>query len=359
MNIILAPDSFKGSLSSVAVAEAMEEGVRKVVADAHCVKISMADGGEGTVQAMLHATGGKRVYRQVSGPTGRRVRAGYGLLADAATAVIEMAAASGLALVDEGGGNPLETTTRGTGELMCDALDRGAQKIILGIGGSATNDAGVGMAQALGYRFFDAQGQLITEHGSGGMLDRIEAIDPDGAHPRLRATEIVVACDVDSPLYGERGAAHVFGPQKGASPAMVERLDKNLMHIAAVIRRELGADVGDVPGAGAAGGLGAGLLVFAGARIRSGVELIMQATGMEQRLRDADLLITGEGRIDCQTALGKTVAGLAETSDLIPRAGWEPSGVGKFLRGRWHLHFPDPFQNLPGLTPPQLRRDLK
>ena len=223
-----------------------------------------------------------------------------------------MAAASGLGLVSDKSKNPLKTTTYGTGELICQALDDGAKEIILGIGGSATNDAGTGMAQALGVAFRDGAGRVIRQNGSGAMLRKIEGIDMRGVHLRLARARIQVASDVDNPLCGRRGAAYVFAPQKGATPAMVKTLDANLRHFAKVVKRELGADVVSVPGAGAAGGLGAGLVVFAGAELKSGFGIVSQAASLEKRLRSADLIFTGEGRVDFQTAFGKTPAGVAK-----------------------------------------------
>ncbi|MDE0512033.1 MAG: glycerate kinase [Gammaproteobacteria bacterium] len=311
MKIILAPDSFKGSLTSLEVAEAMEAGIKRALPDADCIRIPMADGGEGTVQSLLDAAGGELISCSVTGPAGQKVAAAYGMLADGRTAVIEMAAASGLALVGGRNKNPLKTTSYGTGELIRDALDRGARKIILGIGGSATNDAGTGMAQALGVVFRDADGRIIREKGAGGMLHGIESMDLAGIHSGLRRAQIQVACDVDNPLTGENGAARVFAPQKGADAAMVKTLDENLKHFARVIERELGVDVNRVPGAGAAGGMGAGLLVFAGAELKRGIEIISKATSIETHLRSADLVLTGEGRVDFQTAFGKTPAGIA------------------------------------------------
>ena len=311
MKIILAPDSFKGNLTSMKVAEAMEAGIRRVLPDADCIKIPMADGGEGTVQSLLDAVGGELIHCTVKGPAGRRVTAVYGMLADSSTAVIEMAAASGLSLVSGKTKNPLRATSFGTGELICHALDSGAQKIILGIGGSATNDAGVGMAQALGVVFRDGEGRVIRQNGAGGMLHNIEAIDLKEIHPKLRQARILVACDVDNPLSGKNGAACVFAPQKGADAAMVKVLDENLKHLAKVIKRETELDVDEIPGAGAAGGLGAGLLVFAGAELKSGIEIISKATAIETHLISADLVFTGEGRVDFQTAFGKTPAGIA------------------------------------------------
>lgn len=293
------------------VAAAMEAGIKRVVPDAECIKIPMADGGEGTVRSLLDALGGELISCTVKGPAGRRVTADYGILADNRTAVIEMAAASGLSLVTGTSRDPMKTSTFGTGELMCHALDRGVETIILGIGGSATNDAGVGMAQALGAVFRDGGGRAITQPGSGGMLQKIKSVDLQDMHPKLRHTQVLVACDVDNPLTGKNGAAHVFAPQKGADAAMVKILDENLEHLAGVIKRELGVDVDKVPGAGAAGGLGAGLLVFAGAELKSGIEIISKATSIETHLRTADLVFTGEGRVDFQTPFGKTPAGIA------------------------------------------------
>ena len=311
MKIILAPDSFKGSLTSMEVAEAMETGIERVLPGADCIKIPMADGGEGTVQSLLDAAGGELISCKVTGPAGQSVTAGYGMLADNSTAVIEMAAASGLALVSGKTMNPLKTTSFGTGELIRHALDRGAEKIILGIGGSATNDAGVGMAQALGVVFRDGDGRVIRRNGAGGMLQQIESVDLKARHPKLDQARILVACDVDNPLTGENGAACVFAPQKGADADMVKLLDDNLKHLAGVIERETGIDVDAIPGTGAAGGLGAGLLVFAGAELESGIEIISRATSIETHLRSADLVFTGEGRVDFQTAFGKTPAGIA------------------------------------------------
>ena len=244
------------------------------------------------------------------------------------TAVIEMAEASGLPLVDGREKNPLKTTTFGTGQLMVDAVARGAREIILGIGGSATNDGGAGMAQALGVKFLSAAGREIKEIGSGGMLAKIQAIDISGLDARVSETEILVACDVKNPLYGKQGAARVFGPQKGATPRMVEILDENLKHLGKLIRRDLGKDVAKMPGAGAAGGLGAGLVAFAGATLQSGVDIVLEKTELEKFLKGADLVITGEGRIDFQTAFGKTPSGVA-------RAAKKHQGSG--CGNRWSL----------------------
>ncbi len=314
MKIILAPDSFKGNLTSLQVAATLEKGVRRVLPKANCVKVPMADGGEGTVQSLVDATGGKFLRKRVTGPAGKPVSARYGLLADGKTAVIEMAEASGLPLVSGRQKNPLNTTTYGTGELMLDAVNRGAKKIILGIGGSATNDGGVGMAQALGVRFLNKQGQEITEYGAGGMINKIASIDMKGLNPLIKKTKVIVACDVNNPLCGKNGASNVFGPQKGATPAMVKTLDANLKHLGAIIKKDLKKNVVNLKGAGAAGGLGAGLVAFTKASMKSGVDIVIEATELNKHLKGADLVITGEGRVDFQTAFGKTPSGVAKAA---------------------------------------------
>lgn len=312
MKVVIAPDSFKESLSALEACHAIEKGMRAVYPEADIVKVPMADGGEGTVQSLVDATGGRLVHIEVTGPLGTPVTAFYGILGDGKTAIIEMAAASGLALVPPEQRNPLATTTRGTGELITSALNEGVSTIILGLGGSATNDGGAGMAQAIGVRLLDADGSEIG-HG-GGELHRIARIDTGGADPRLKQVAFVAACDVDNPLTGERGASAVFGPQKGADPAMVQQLDGNLAHYAAMIRVCLGRDVARIPGAGAAGGLGAGMLAFLAAELKRGVDIVIEATGLASHVKDADLVITGEGRIDGQTIYGKTPMGVAKTA---------------------------------------------
>ncbi|MGE0385767.1 MAG: glycerate kinase [Gammaproteobacteria bacterium] len=333
MKIVIAPDSFKEGLTALQVADAIERGVLRVYPRAHCVKVPMADGGEGTVQSLVDATGGTLVTRRVTGPLGTPVSATYGLLGDGATAVIEMAAASGLPLVPARRRNPLLTTSFGTGELIRDALDRGARSLIVGIGGSATNDGGAGMAQALGACLRDARGRVLRGRAAGGMLHRIARVDADGVDPRLRAATVLVACDVENPLCGPRGAAAIFGPQKGATAAMVRRLDANLRHFGMLLERDLRVAVLDRPGAGAAGGMGAGLVAFAGARLESGIELVMQAARLAQRMRGARLVITGEGRIDSQTAFGKTPAGVAA---LARRRGLPVIAIGGSLADDAH-----------------------
>ena len=314
MKIVLAPDSFKGNLTSMQVASALEKGIRRVLPNAKCIKVPMADGGEGTVQSLVDATGGKFIHKKVTGPAGKPVSARYGLLAGGDTAVIEMAEASGLPYVKGRDKNPMKTTTFGTGELILDALNKGAGKIIIGIGGSATTDGGTGMAQALGVGFLDEKGNIIRKHGSGGMLDTIEKIDMSGMDSRIKNTKITIACDVDNPLYGKKGAAYVFGPQKGATPVMVKKLDANLKHLGKIIKKDLKKDVINLKGAGAAGGLGAGLVAFTGARLKSGIDIVIEATQINEHIKGADLVITGEGRVDFQTAFGKTPAGVAKAA---------------------------------------------
>ena len=326
MRIVIAPDSYKESLTALEVATAIEAGFREVFPDADYLKLPMADGGEGTVAALVAATGGRLVEAEVSGPLGEAVRACYGLTGDGRTAVIEMAAACGLALVAPERRNPLLTTTRGTGELIRAALDTGASHLIIGIGGSATNDGGAGMLQALGVKLQDRAGREIGF--GGGRLADLERIDISGLDPRLHACRIEAACDVDNPLTGPKGASAIFGPQKGATPEMMAQLDANLAHYAGLISRDLGLRVDQVPGAGAAGGMGAALLAFFGAQLRPGIEIVMEAVGLEACVRDADLVITGEGRIDSQTIYGKTPIGVAR---LAKRYGKPVIGIAGSL----------------------------
>lgn len=311
MKVLIAPDSFKENLTAMEVATAIETGIKRVLPNARCVKVPLADGGEGTVQALVDATGGRIVKKNVVGPLGNRVSARYGLLGDGATAVIEMAEASGLPLVPKNKRDPLSTTTYGTGELMMDALRRGAKSIIIGLGGSATVDGGAGMAQALGVKFVKKNGKPVIGYCAGGSLDTIAKIDVEGIDPHFRDAMVIIASDVDNPLCGARGAAQVFGPQKGATLEMVRVLDRNLKHFGTLIRSQLGTDVLSLPGSGAAGGLGAGLIAFTGATMTRGIDLVIKATGLAKHLKDADLVITGEGRVDFQTAFGKTPSGVA------------------------------------------------
>lgn len=312
MKIIIAPDSYKESLSAMDVAIAIENGFKQVLPNAEYVKLPMADGGEGTVQSLVDATNGTINKHTVTGPLGQSVEGFWGLLGEGNTAVIEMAAASGIHLVAPEQRNPLITTTYGTGELIKAALDQGVKHIIVGIGGSATNDGGIGMAQALGIRLLDNQGQELGY--GGGELARLATIDTSKLDPRLAQVRLEVACDVDNPLCGEKGASAVFGPQKGATPDMVTELDNNLAHYAAIIKQQLGVDVRDMAGAGAAGGMGAALLGLFDAELRPGIEIVMDAVNLDDIVADADLVITGEGRIDSQTIHGKTPIGVARTA---------------------------------------------
>ena len=312
MKIVLAPDSFKESLSALQVAESIERGFKQVLPNAEYVKVPMADGGEGTVQSLVDATGGRIIKKTVTGPLGEAADAFFGILGNEKTAVIEMAAASGLHLVPATKRNPLLTTTRGTGELIAAALDYNVNHIIIGIGGSATNDGGAGMARALGTRFLNSDGQEIGE--GGGALSDLAAIDLSRLDSRLADVKIEVACDVDNPLIGPKGASAIYGPQKGATPVIVNQLDENLAHYAAIIEKDLGVKIADVPGAGAAGGLGGGLLAFMQAKLSRGVDIVMEAAKLSDIIAGADLVITGEGKIDGQTIFGKTPIGVAKTA---------------------------------------------
>jgi glycerate kinase len=309
LKIVIAPQGFKGNLTALEVARAIEAGVKRIVPDALTILKPMADGGEGTVQALVDATGGEIMTTEVTGPLGERINAHWGILNDRVTAVIEMAAASGLPLVPPEKRNPLTTTTYGTGELILAALAKGCRKLIIGIGGSATNDGGAGMAQALGARFLDAKGKELAP--GGAALADLEHIDVTNLDPRLVGFEVTLACDVNNPLCGPRGASAIYGPQKGATPELVEQLDAALAHYADVVRKDLGADVQNVAGAGAAGGLGMGLMVFLKARLIPGIDVVIEATNLVADLTGADLVFTAEGRIDCQSAMGKVLTGVA------------------------------------------------
>lgn len=327
---VLAPDSFKESMTAKEVCIAMEKGLRKVYPDAEYIHVPMADGGEGTVQSLVDASGGQIFSKEVIGPLGHPVAAKYGILGDGVTAAIEMASASGIHLVDKDDRNPLITTTYGTGELIKECLDRGIRSIIIGIGGSATNDGGTGMAEALGARFLDESGNPLPR--GGGSLDRLASIDISSLDERLQQVQLIVACDVTNPLCGERGASVVFGPQKGATPDLVLQLDANLAHYADIVERQLGKDVRDLPGAGAAGGLGAGLMIFTQAVLQRGIEIVIQYTGLTAKLADADMVFTGEGGIDFQTKFGKTPYGVARTAKasgkkVIALAGYIGEGI--------------------------------
>ncbi|MDR0439766.1 MAG: glycerate kinase [Candidatus Accumulibacter sp.] len=312
MRIVVAPDSYKGSVSALGVAQAMERGIRHVFPDADVRKIPIADGGEGTVEALIAATNGTLRRMEATGPLGERVAAYWGILGDGETAIVEMAAASGLPLVPEARRDARIATTRGTGELMRAALDAGLRKIIIGIGGSATNDGGAGMARALGARFLDEDGQELPD--GGAALARLARIDLAGLDPRLQDCRITVACDVDNPLCGPRGASAVFGPQKGATPEIVAELDAALSHFSSIAQEATGRAVAELPGAGAAGGLGAGLMFFSPAQLKPGVEIVLDAVDFAGAVEGAAFVLTGEGRTDFQTAFGKAPVGVAKVA---------------------------------------------
>ncbi|MGG3280676.1 glycerate kinase family protein [Paenibacillus solani] len=307
--IVLAPDSFKESMTAKEVCAAMERGIQKGDPNVTCIHVPMADGGEGTVQSLVDATGGTVHTVNVTGPMGDEVEASYGISGDGCTGVLEMASASGIHLVPSTQRNPLAATTYGTGELIKACLDHGVNRLLIGIGGSATNDGGAGVVQALGGKLLDAEGKELTF--GGGELGRLASFDLSGFDPRLQRVKVEVACDVNNPLCGEMGASQVFGPQKGASPAMIEQLDSNLRHYAEIIKQQLGKDIALYPGAGAAGGLGGGLLVFLNGTLKKGIEMVIDYTGLEEKVRQADMVWTGEGGVDFQTQYGKTPQGVA------------------------------------------------
>ena len=312
MKIVIAPDSYKESLSALDVATAIESGFREIFPTAEYVKIPVADGGEGTVEAMVAATDGRIVKVAVKGPLGEQVEGFYGISGDEQSAFIEMAAASGLEMVPPAKRDPLITTSWGTGELIRHALDAGVKHIIIGIGGSATNDGGAGMVQALGAKLLDEKGQQIAL--GGAALETLARIDTAHLDKRLAECRIEVACDVTNPLTGKEGASAVFGPQKGATPEMIDRLDKALGHYARLIARDLDLDVLHLAGGGAAGGMGAALYAFCGAELRQGIEIVTDALALDEYVIGADLVITGEGRIDSQTVHGKVPVGVAKVA---------------------------------------------
>lgn len=312
MKFVIAPDSFKESLTALEVATAIETGFKRVFPDADYVKLPMADGGEGTVQSLVDATQGKLIECEVTAPLGDKVKSFFGLSGDGKTAIIEMAAASGLHLVPPEKRNPLLTTSYGTGELIKLALDLGVESFILGIGGSATNDGGVGMLQALGMQCLDSQDKPI---GFGGAeLANIVKIDVQQLDPRLQQVHIEVACDVNNPLCGECGASAIFGPQKGATPEMVKQLDAALSHFAEIAERDCGKQIRDQAGAGAAGGMGGGLLLLPSVQLKAGIQIVLDRLHLIDYVKDADVVITGEGRIDAQSIMGKTPIGVACTA---------------------------------------------
>ncbi|SFB29116.1 glycerate kinase [Clostridium frigidicarnis] len=312
MKFVLAPDSFKESMTAKEVCIAMEKGIKKVFKDAECIHVPMADGGEGTVQSLVDATSGKLYSKNVTAPLGNITESKFGILGSGNIAVIEMAEASGLQLVDINKRNPLITTTYGTGELIKEALDKGVKKILIGLGGSATNDGGAGMLQALGVKFLDANKDELAF--GGGNLGKLEKIDISNMDKRILDVEVEVACDVKNPLTGDNGASYIFAPQKGATEEMVKLLDENLKHYAEVIKREFSKEVDNIEGAGAAGGLGAALLGFCNAKLMKGIDIVIEYSGLEDKLKGAQYVFTGEGSIDNQTKFGKTPIGVAKVA---------------------------------------------
>lgn len=309
MKILIACDKYKGNMTAVQVCNTIRQAIIDIDSSAEVIVSPMADGGEGTTESLVESLGGNFVNLAVTGPTGKKINAKFGIL-PGDIAIIEMAKASGLWLVPDGEKNPMQTTTFGTGQMIAKALELGCRKIIIGIGGSATNDAGMGMAQALGIKFFDVNEKLL---GQGGMqLSKIFSIDTAGLYPSAKKAAFDVACDVSNPLYGPDGAAYVYGPQKGADPEMVRELDMGLQNFAAAVKKSTGKDIANLPGAGAAGGLGAGLVAFLDAKLRSGTDIIIEATSLEEKIKDCDLAITGEGAMDNQTFYGKSSYGVAK-----------------------------------------------
>ncbi len=309
MKVVVAPQSFKGSISALDAARAMEEGVLRVVPDAGTVLVPVADGGDGTLETLVDATGGEVRSTTVTGPIGKPVTAEWGALGDGQTAVIEMARTSGLALLSLAERDPLHATTYGLGEVLREALDAGFRSFIVGIGGSATNDGGAGMAQALGVRLLDETGKDLPQ--GGAALAGLRRVDVSGLDGRVMEARFSVACDVSNPLTGPEGASAVYGPQKGATPDLVEQLDAALKNFARVVERDTGTSIDAVRGSGAAGGLGGGMMAFLGGSLRAGVDIVLDHVGLDEKLEGADLVITGEGRIDFQTVYDKAPIGVA------------------------------------------------
>ncbi|MBS4219492.1 glycerate kinase [Bacillus sp. FJAT-49711] len=312
MKIVIAPDSFKGSLSAKDAALAIEKGIKNAFPNAETVLIPVADGGEGTLETLITSTSGQKVYKKVTGPHGKEVDAYFGVLGDQTTCVIEMAVASGLNLIADCERNPMLATTYGTGELIKSALDKGYRNFVLAIGGSATNDGGVGMLQALGMRFNDKDGNEIGF--GGGELGKIHDISTEYFDQRIKESRFLIASDVENPLVGEKGASYVFGPQKGATDEMVKILDKNLLHYANLVEKAAGVRLHDMPGAGAAGGIGGAFLAFFSSNMKRGIEVVLEYAKFDEALNGADLVITGEGKVDFQTVYGKTPMGVAQAS---------------------------------------------
>ena len=345
---VLAPDSFKESMSAEQACQAMQRGVLQVFPDACCIAVPMADGGEGTVEALLRSLDGQGITCMVTGPLVTQQVSTYFAIVDyGRTAVLEMAKANGIHLLAAEQRNPMLTSTYGTGEMIKQALDRGIEKIIVGLGGSVTNDGGAGMSQALGVQFFNSTGEAIQV--CGGNLDQINQIDISQLDARLKNTEILIASDVNNPLCGPNGASAIFGPQKGATPEMVQQLDRNLNHYANLVEASLGISIRNVAGSGAAGGLGFGLMAFADAKLQSGVELIIEQSRLAEKIAQADYVLTGEGKIDSQTALGKTPFGVAQVAQQFNKPVLAFAGlVGEGIESL----FDAGFSQIVGINPP-------
>ncbi|MCQ2603438.1 MAG: glycerate kinase [Spirochaetia bacterium] len=313
MKFVLIPDSFKGTLSSMEICQIISNEIKTVFPDSEIVSIPIADGGEGTVNAYLMALGGKKEHLTVSGPYFRNVDAEYGMLPDGKTAVIEMAACSGLPLVGDDR-NPELTTTCGVGELLLDAVKKGAKKVILGLGGSSTNDAGCGMASALGIKFYNKCGESFIP--TGGTLELIERIDLKDKDMLLNDVSVITMCDISNPMYGKNGAAYVYGPQKGADLAMIQHLDSGLVHLGDIFEQMSGVDIASIPGSGSAGAMGAGMRFFLGAELKSGIQTMLDTVNFDSVIADADFIITGEGRMDGQSLCGKVLSGVADRAKL-------------------------------------------
>lgn len=348
LTFVLAPDSFKESMSAAQACQAMQRGIQNVIPDAHIIHVPMADGGEGTVDALISSLKGQSIACEVTGPLPeQRIQTYWGLIDAGQTAVIEMAKANGIHLLKPSQRNPMLTSTYGTGEMIKQALDLSVKKIIMGSGGSITNDGGAGMAQALGVQFLNHAGELIQV--CGGNLELVKSMDLSELDPRLADTEILIASDVNNPLCGPSGASYIFGPQKGANPEMVKQLDQNLCHFADVVAQQIGFDYRHVAGAGAAGGLGFGLMAFTAASIRSGVELMIEQVQLNEKIAQADYVLTGEGKIDSQTSLGKTPFGVAQLArqfnkPVIAFAGLVGEGIEDL--------FESGFSQIVGINPP-------
>ena len=338
MKIIIAIDSFKGSLSSIEAGQAVQNAILQMHSERETILIPIADGGEGMLSVMLNATQGQIHTIEARNPCMKKIMASYGISNDGKTAFIEMAAISGLPLISKKEQNPMKTSTYGTGELIRDALEKGCTEFILGIGGSATNDAGTGMLQALGFRFYDNEGNLLGQGGE--ILEKISFINQEYVHPSLKNAHFIVACDVQNPFFGPNGAVHIFARQKGADDAMIADLDKGMRSFAKVIHKETGRDISLIPGSGAAGGMGGGLMAFLNAELKSGADLLLDICHFEEAIKGADLIITGEGRIDHQSLMGKipgkilakgikygipviAIAGCAEDKEVLDRAGFK------------------------------------